>query len=231
MALAETAVIILAGGKGSRMQASAPKQFLQIKGKPLMCYAIETFAATLPESPIYLVLPEDGVLYFEEKVFPFLSASIKPQVKTVIGGSSRFESVQQGLAAVNPNTKWVSIHDAARPFLSKNLILKGLKLAQKYDGAVPTLPLSDSIMEKKQQLWEHQNRTNFRLIQTPQNFSFGKIHTAYSRPFQEKFTDCASVFADAGFSFEVFPGEKQNFKVTTPFDLALARFWSQNIEG
>ncbi|MGB1294248.1 MAG: 2-C-methyl-D-erythritol 4-phosphate cytidylyltransferase [Flavobacteriales bacterium] len=213
------AVIILAGGKGLRMGHDLPKQFIEINGKPIIFHTIEKFIDYNAEVTIVLALPNSHLEYWQT-----ISAdwTYKNQVQTVIGGKERFFSVKNALETLN-NIDCVAIHDGVRPLLSTEFLKRIFSFKKEHKGWVPVIPLVDSIRQKtNDNVSVAVNRADFMAVQTPQIFDFEQIKRAYQQPFDENFTDDASVFEQFGENISTFAGESTNLKITTPQDLIFA---------
>lgn len=218
MNLTEYAIIV-AGGSGSRMQASLPKQFLLLQGKPVLMHTLQAFYAVSAALHLIVVLPQKEFSYWKqlcrEHGFPL------PH-QLVAGGSSRFQSVKNGLALV-PEEALVAIHDGVRPLIEGNIIQQAYQTAAEMGSAVVSVALKDSIRQLLADgSSQSANRQDFRLVQTPQTFRASAIRTAYAREELATFTDCASVAEAAGLSIHLVEGSYRNLKITTPEDLLLA---------
>jgi 2-C-methyl-D-erythritol 4-phosphate cytidylyltransferase len=215
----ERFAVIVAGGIGTRMGSAQPKQFLYLKGKPIVAHTIERFYQAVPTIKIILVLPDSGLYYWQE----FLEEgtfNIPHQI--IIGGKSRTESVNNGLSAV-PYSALVAIHDAVRPLVSNSIILKGFELAEIHGASVASVSLKDSIRYKKNEgNFISVNRDDFRLIQTPQTFQSTKIKEAYAALESNDLSDDATVLELSGYPITLFDGAYENIKITTPVDLIIA---------
>jgi len=221
------AVVIVAGGVGSRMGASIPKQFLTIKDKPIIAYTIEQFIQFDAQIEIVVVCHKNYIetLYKISQQY-FLKASI-----TVIeGGNSRFQSCKIGVEAIETEeNKIVAIHDAVRPNVSQALIKNGFQLAYEKGAEIPAIKLTDTIRvvyEDGQSDW--MDRNQFRKMQTPQCFSLAKLKAAYTiaaTQTESNFTDDASVWEANGQSIYLYEGEEKNIKITSPTDLVLMEFF------
>lgn len=211
--------IIVAAGRGSRMQAPIPKQFLKLNGKPVVIHSISAFAEFDPSVTIILVLPADQFGQWEK-----ISAEFPPPVPVTItaGGETRFESVKNGLSLIPDEDAIVAVHDAVRPLVSKRTISSSFKAAERYGNAVPAIPLSDSIRQIESSQSIALDRSRYCLIQTPQSFSVPLLKKAYSQEYKYTFTDDASVVESLGEQIHLVDGNEDNFKLTTPIDLVIA---------
>lgn len=216
--------IILAGGKGKRMRSAISKQFIDIKGKPIIYYTLKKFSENKKIDNIIVVLPEDEVKYFKENILKKYELRIN---KIVIGGKERQDSVYNALKSLkNSSTDIVLIHDGARPFISERIINEGIKFAEIYGAAAPGVMPKDTIKVKNEKNFsvDTPNRANLVSIQTPQVFKFDEILECHEkiRYNGEKVTDDTMVVEKYGYSVYIYDGEYTNIKVTTPEDLILA---------
>lgn len=216
--------IILAGGKGKRMGSAISKQFIDIKGKPIIYYTLKKFSKNKKIDNIIVVLPEDEVKYFKENILKKYELRIN---KIVIGGKERQDSVYNALKSLkNSSTDIVLIHDGARPFISERIINEGIKFAEIYGAAAPGVMPKDTIKVKNEKNFsvDTPNRANLVSIQTPQVFKFDEILECHEkiRYNGEMVTDDTMVVEKYGYSVYLYDGEYTNIKVTTPEDLILA---------
>ena len=207
--------IIVAGGKGTRFMSDIPKQFLLLKGKPVLMHTIEHFYEYDAKMQIVLVLPATQIEYWQSlcKKHTF---NIPHEIVT--GGNTRTESVRNGLQHI-PDEGLVAIHDGVRPLVSTALIQHGFEQAAKTGCAIPTLPATDTLRHITGKLID---RSTILLVQTPQVFNTIQLKQAYNKITTTTFTDDATVFEEAGNRLTFIEGERNNLKITTPFDLALA---------
>ena len=215
--------IILAGGKGKRMRSAISKQFIDIKGKPIIYYTLKKFSENKKIDNIIVVLPEDEVKYFKENILKKYELRIN---KIVIGGKERQDSVYNALKSLkNSSTDIVLIHDGARPFISERIINEGIKFAEIYGAAAPGVMPKDTIKVKNEKNFsvDTPNRANLVSIQTPQVFKFDEILECHEkiRYNGEMVTDDTMVVEKYGYSVYLYDGEYTNIKVTTPEDLIL----------
>lgn len=210
--------LLLAGGRGSRMKAELPKQFLEVKGKTVLEHTLEKFKKSLPKLDIIIVLPE-----FELKRWKEISKDTPYQnLKVAIGGRNRFQSVQAGLSLI-PDNSLVAIHDGVRPMVRISTIQNAFKKAEEFGACIPLLKIKDSIRKGNQNDFTPVNRDEFRLVQTPQCFQSQLIKKAYAeQKDQSHFTDDASVFEANGGKLTFIEGNPENIKITYPHDLKVA---------
>jgi 2-C-methyl-D-erythritol 4-phosphate cytidylyltransferase len=210
--------VIVAGGSGSRMGSELPKQFLLIHGKPILWYTLHTFLKSYKDIRIILVLPAD--YYDAGRAICDEIVSIYP-IQTIVGGSTRFHSVQSGLTLIKEQAV-IFVHDGVRCLLSPSLIHLCYEEALRFGSAIPCIDSKDSVRIMSDSGHRAVKRTEVKMIQTPQTFLSDIILPAYRSPYQESFTDDASVAEAAGHSIHLVEGEEDNIKITTPLDLAIA---------
>ena len=210
--------LIVAGGKGARMQSDLPKQFMLLLDVPVLMHTIERFALADDHIKIILVLPKDQIPFWKS-----LCAQLDFDIdhKLVEGGSTRYHSVQNGLAAC-PDEGIVAIHDGVRPLISINLIQQCIEKAETYGSALPVLPVTQSLRQVTDNGSEAMSRDGVMEVQTPQCFNLALLKPCYDKPFQDSFTDDATVFEGSGHSVYLVEGESTNIKITTPADLSIA---------
>lgn len=208
--------LIVAGGKGLRMGAEIPKQFLLLQGKPVLMHTIEAFAS-IPNIQIVLVLPQSQMSYWQELT---TKNSFSVPHTLVAGGDTRFQSVKNGLSVISEGM--VAIHDGVRPIVSQELLTKAYDTCELKGNAVLAVRLKDSIREVDLLGNKNVNRNNYYLIQTPQVFYSSEIKAAYQEAEHDNFTDDASVLESAGAKINLLEGSYSNIKITTPEDLAMA---------
>ena len=212
-------VIIVAGGKGLRMGADQPKQFMAIGGKPILMHTIEAFYSFDKSIRIVVALAKDYRDHWSNlcKAYGF---TIYHEV--VDGGETRFHSVKNALELVGDG--WVAVHDAVRPFSSKDLLNRCFSLAKEHKAVIPVLDVTDSLREMTDEIDSKiVDRSKFKLVQTPQVFDVNLLKNAYNAEFSNLFTDDASVVESLGYKIHLTEGEKTNIKITPPFDLQLAK--------
>jgi 2-C-methyl-D-erythritol 4-phosphate cytidylyltransferase len=221
--------IIVAGGRGNRMNNEMPKQFLEIAGRPLLMHTVEAFYKFSLELSIILVLPEDQI-----DLWSFLCQKygFKIPVHIQKGGKSRFQSVRNGLKSID-GEGLVAVHDGVRPLVSNELIAASFLIAAMHGSAVAAVRLKESIRILDKDSTRAVDRARFRVIQTPQTFKVSLLKKAYEIEEDESMTDDASVVERAGHKISLFEGSYFNIKITTPEDLWMAEklFGYQNKEN
>lgn len=210
--------LIVAGGKGTRMQQPLPKQFLPLRGLPVLMHTLHAFHRYSPTLPLILVLPEDDFATWEALC---RTHHFTVPVTLQAGGASRYESVKKGLARI-PGDGLVAIHDGVRPLVSQAIIATSFRLAAEKQSAVAAIPLKDSIRQVSEGGTRAVERAGFCLIQTPQTFAVNVIKAAYTLPEDAALTDDASIAERAGLAITLFEGSYDNLKITTPEDLIIA---------
>jgi len=220
--------IIVAGGKGNRMNHSVAKQFLELEGKPILMHTMEAFLKCVLNPEIILVLNIRQHDYWAElcRVHRFTIPH-----RVISGGQERFDSVKNGLDVIHGDAV-VAVHDAVRPLVTPELILASYKMAEEQGNAIAAIRPVDSVRIKKDgKASEALNRDELYLIQTPQTFSIEQLKAAYQQPYQNSFTDDASVVEKAGFDIHILTGERSNIKITYAEDLEMASFFLHKNNG
>ncbi|HOZ78924.1 MAG TPA: 2-C-methyl-D-erythritol 4-phosphate cytidylyltransferase [Ferruginibacter sp.] len=213
----KTAVIV-AGGSGARMNAAIPKQFMLLNGKPVLYYTIDTFLKAYSDLSIILVLPEDNIAAGKEIIDAYFDSS---RITITEGGRTRFHSVQNGLQLIKEECM-VFVHDGVRCLLSKTLIHRCYTAALQNGSAIPVIDCKDSVRIVKGENNEAAERSNIKLVQTPQTFHSKIILPAFKIDFKDKFTDEATVVEAFGLKVHLVEGEENNIKITKPADLLIA---------
>jgi len=212
-------LIVVAGGKGVRMGASIPKQFLLLAGKPLIFQTINRFLAYDHGMELIVVLPRDNISLWKELC---IKHGFDHEHKVVTGGDERYDSVKNGLSLVRQKSL-VAVHDAVRPLISRETIERCFDMAEKKGNAVPFIRPSESVREIVSDKSNRAlRRDNIALIQTPQVFRSETLLSAYGNPYQPDFTDDASVIEAAGHKINLVEGNFENIKITTAEDLITA---------
>lgn len=214
--------IVLAGGRGKRMNYHKSKQFIEIKGKPVLVYTLEKFIYNKSIDEVILVLPEDEVDYCKKEVLQRYSLKVD---RIVIGGKERQDSVFNALEAME-KADIVLIHDGARPFISEKIIEEGIKYANIYGAAAPGVTPKDTIKIKNEDniSVDTPDRNTLVAVQTPQCFKYDKIYQCHRKIKEENaiVTDDTSVVERYGHKVYLYEGDYTNIKITTPEDLILA---------
>ncbi|MBQ9261925.1 MAG: 2-C-methyl-D-erythritol 4-phosphate cytidylyltransferase [Prevotella sp.] len=219
-------IIVVAGGKGLRMGSDIPKQFLPIGDKPVLMRTLERFREYSDDLQIILVLPEAQQEYWQElcKKYDF-----KVEYLLANGGQTRFHSVQNGLALVPDDAEGVvGVHDGVRPFPSIEVIRNCYETARTAKAVIPVIPVVETLRHIS--LTSHPlpltsktvPRDEYRLVQTPQTFDIQLLKAANRQPYNDGFTDDASVVESYGHKITLVEGNRENIKITTPYDITVA---------
>ena len=213
-------IIIVAGGKGLRMGSDIPKQFLPIGGKPVLMRTLERFRQYSPTLQIILVLPKAQQDYWQ-KLCKEYAFDIDYQLAD--GGETRFHSVQNGLAKIPDNAQGVvGVHDGVRPFPSIDVIRNCYETAREKKAVIPVIPVVETVRHLKGDTSVTVPRNEYRLVQTPQTIDIQLLKAANRQPYNDGFTDDASVVEAFGFNITLVEGNRENIKITTPYDLKIA---------
>jgi 2-C-methyl-D-erythritol 4-phosphate cytidylyltransferase len=210
--------IIVAGGTGSRMGGNLPKQFLLLKGKPVLYYTLKTFLEAYDDLRIILVLPVEYTDLGQEIIDAFFD---KERIRITAGGDTRFQSVKNGLSLVEEESI-IFVHDAVRCLLTKDLIYRCYEQAVETGTAIPAIASKDSIRLLNEEGSDALDRNHVMLVQTPQTFHSKILLPAFQIDYKDKFTDEATVVEAYGMKVSLFKGEENNIKITKPVDLLLA---------
>jgi len=218
-------IIIVAGGKGMRMGADIPKQFIPIGGKPILMRTLERFYAFDSNMRIVLVLPVFMQDYWFSlcKEYDFTLPYVLAD-----GGETRFHSVLNGLQKISSECTVIGVHDGVRPFVSLKVIEDCYSMAAERGTAVPVIGVVETVRRVEQKngmvVSVTVPRDDYKLVQTPQVFDSSLLRKAYSQPYTDFFTDDASVVEAYGETIALVDGNRENIKITTPFDLKIAEF-------
>ena len=210
-------IIIVAGGKGLRMGGEIPKQFLPIGGKPVLMRTLERFREYSKDLQIILVLPEAQQDYWHQLCEKY---HFNVDYTLANGGETRFHSVQNGLAKVPEDAQGVvGVHDGVRPFVAIDVIRACYETARTKKAVIPVTPVVETLRHINEGT---KARADYRLVQTPQCFDIQLLKDANRQPYNDGFTDDASVVEAFGFDITLVEGNRENIKITTPFDLKIA---------
>lgn len=217
-------VIIVAGGKGLRMGSDIPKQFLPIGGRPVLMRTIERFQAYSPTLQIILVLPKAQQDYWQQLCRDYHFAV---EYLLADGGETRFHSVQHGLALIPDDAEGVvGIHDGVRPFPSIEVIRNCYETAREQKAVIPVIPVVETLRHISPSTLLPSSQTvprgDYRLVQTPQTFDIQLLKAANRQPYNDGFTDDASVVEAYGHPITLVEGNRENIKITTPYDITVA---------
>lgn len=220
----DVGVVVVAAGRGERLGGNVPKQYLAIAGIPMLLRALRPFTSHPAVAHVVVVLPAEGVAAPPAWLTPHLGGSLS----LVAGGAERIDSVAAGLAALPPNCSVVLVHDAARPFVSAEVIDRVIEGARRGTATVPAVPVSDTLKETQAADPARVTRTVPRdrlwRAQTPQGFPRRLLEAAHARgrTLSERATDDAALVEAQGGEVRLVPGDDRNLKITTTQDLALA---------
>lgn len=212
--------LIVAGGKGLRMGTDLPKQFLPIGGKPVLMHTLEAFYRYSSKIQLILVLPHSQQDYWRELCAKY---DFTLPHRVADGGETRFHSVKNGLAVIQEDGL-VAVHDGVRPFVSQDVIARCYELAETGKAVVPVVGVVETVRQINENGSVTVDRERYKLVQTPQTFDVGLLKKAYEQSYTSAFTDDASVVEALGVSVCLTEGNRENVKITTPFDLKLAEF-------
>lgn len=208
-------VIIVAGGKGLRMGSDLPKQFLPLGGKPVLMHTLEVFRRYDAALHIILVLPREQQDFWKQLC---AEHDFRIEHQVADGGETRFHSVKNGLALVQ-TAGLVGVHDGVRPFVSVEVIRRCYELAERQRAVIPVIDVVETVRHLTDAGSETVNRDDYKLVQTPQVFDVQLLKQAYAQEFTPFFTDDASVVEALGVPVYLAAGNRENIKITTPFDL------------
>jgi 2-C-methyl-D-erythritol 4-phosphate cytidylyltransferase len=218
--------VIVAGGNGTRMGSEIPKQFLLINEKPLIYYSIKAFFDAFDDIQIIVVLPKEHFTYTT-----LIQSFFTKEIQFVVGGNTRFNSVKNGLAAIEKDGV-VFVHDAVRCLLSPNLIKTCFNTCLAKGNAIPVIDCVDSMRQVNEETNSIIDRASLKVVQTPQTFFVKDLQLAFSMPYQPNFTDEASVAEAANQTIHLCEGESYNLKITTPIDYVVAEnILNKKVEG
>ena len=210
--------VIVAAGTGSRMSSSIPKQFLLLKNKPVLFYAVNAFIKAYDDLQVILVLPEEHIAKGQEMIDGYFD---NERIRIAPGGRTRFHSVQNGLSLIEDESI-IFVHDGVRCMVTTDLIRRSGEAAEEFGTAIPVVPLKDSARIIIENGNKSIDRNVIKLVQTPQTFHSKILLSAYKIDYKEKFTDEASVVEAYGLKVNLIEGEVNNIKITAPSDLILA---------
>ena len=210
--------IIVAGGKGMRMGKDLPKQFLPIDGTPILMHTLQAFYDYDPSMTLIVVLPSDQQAYWSRLCGDYHFTIPHSVAK---GGETRFHSVKNGLTCIKEEGL-VAVHDGVRPFVHRDTIDRCFAAAQASGAAVPVIEVVDSLRKAEDDGSRAVSRKDYRIVQTPQVFDISLLKEAYKQPYTVDFTDDASVVEAYGRKISLVEGNRENIKITSPFDLVIA---------
>lgn len=218
--------VVLAAGKGSRMQSSLQKQYMMLNGYPVIYYALKCFQDSDVDDMI-LVTGAGEIQYCQQEIVKKYGFDKVSQI--ICGGKERYESVYQALSAIQDAT-YVMIHDGARPFVTSDMITRSIAGVKEHDACTVAVPVKDTIKEVAPNGFgvKTLNRSVLWNIQTPQTFSHALIKSAYLKMMEHGDTDITDdtmiVERYMGHSVKVIMGDYNNLKITTPEDMQMAEY-------
>lgn len=218
-------VIIPAGGKGTRIGTETPKQFLELNGKPLIIYVLETFEKMEEVESIVIAVNKDWYKFTQEAIEKNNITKVK---EMVYSGEERQDSVYNALITEPiKEANVVLIHDAVRPFVHDDVIRRVIEEAEETGAAIPVIDTKDTIKERtpKDFVLKTFIRNNLCSAQTPQGFWYDVLFNAYENARKNNFlgTDSASLVEYNGYRVSIVEGDDKNIKITTPFDLEVGK--------
>jgi 2-C-methyl-D-erythritol 4-phosphate cytidylyltransferase len=214
----EKYAVIVAGGSGTRIGGSTPKQFMLLQGKPIIWYTLTAFLDAFPDLNIVLVLPSERL----ETGLTIVRDTYDPdRIRIVPGGQTRFHSVRNGLAHIQRHSI-VFVHDGVRCLITPQLIQRCYEAAVKEGNATPSITATDTVRFTTLNGNELVDRNRVRIIQTPQTFYSDIIKAAFEHDYNDSFTDEANVVEQLGVKINLVEGEQSNIKITRPLDLLIA---------
>lgn len=217
-------VILVAAGRGKRMQSEIPKQFITINGIQIIEHCLCAFINSSIEANYFIVLHKDYFHFGEEIIARYPNEKIA----LVEGGEDRYNSVKNAIHKIKNEQDIVLIHDAVRPFVSKEIILNAIKHCKINGNAIPVIPVKDSLRKIASNGFSIAvPRKDFFAVQTPQAFKFNLIKALYQKDFNPTITDDASLLEEANEKIFLFDGDERNFKITHPIDLEIAKYLMQ----
>ncbi len=217
----KTQVIVVAAGSGTRFKSTVPKPFVLLKSKPLIAYSLDVFERSPLIDAVIIVGHKDNLNRFEA-----LQRKYKKIKVVVAGGKTRADSVKCGIKVLDRDADIVLVHDAARPFVNEEMIVRLLGALDKYKAAITAVPLKPTIKlvdPKTQTVKETLRRDLLWEVQTPQGFHKHTLVKAHAKKLKAEATDDAILVERMGIKVKVVMGSYQNIKVTTPEDLDIGR--------
>ena len=202
------------------MKSDIPKQYLEIVSVPIIIRTIRCFTTFDSSIHIIVCVHPSYLEYVEALLKKFELSNFTIQITS--GGETRFESVKNGLKLIENEQSIVGIHDAARPFVSKETLELCYTTAELSGNAVPCLPVHESLRKISNNVNNSVNRNEYKIIQTPQCFFTPSIKKAFEQEYRSNFTDDATVLEGIGEIIHLVEGNSENIKITSPLDLKIA---------
>ena len=222
-AMAGATAIVLAAGQGKRMKSEVPKQFLELRGRPMLAHSLEVFQRSPLIQEIVLVTGQEDIPYCREKI---VEAGGFTKVRAIVpGGQERYDSVYEGLRACGEACRWVFIHDGARPLVSEAILERAMAMVKERDACVVGMPVKDTIKVAVDHIIkETPQRSTLFAVQTPQLFDIALLRAALqsARAAHVQITDDCSAVERLGKEIYLTEGSYENIKITTPADVLAA---------
>lgn len=233
--MGKVSAIVLSAGVGKRMNSDIPKQYMDMKGYPVIYYSLKAFQDSCVDEIILVTGKEDVDFCRTEIVDQYKLDKVRAIVP---GGKERYDSVYEGLKAIG-SSDFVLIHDGARPLIDDNIIRRSLECVKENGACVVGMPVKDTIKVSDENGYsiDTPDRSLLWAIQTPQSFEFGLIKEAYEKLYGliENNVNIPNVTDDAMVveyvmkkSVKLIEGSYQNIKITTPEDIAIAGLFLEN---
>lgn len=223
--------VILAGGTGSRMgSADMPKQFLEIKGKPILNHTVEKFLPNPAFEKIIILSPKAWIGHTKEIIRKYTGSS--DRIAIIEGGKTRNETIMNAIAYIDreytlDDDTVIVTHDSVRPFVTHRIIEENIKAAERYGACDTVVPATDTIVEGDgQQISSIPDRSRMYQGQTPQSFKAKLLRDTYMSLSEDEkaiLTDAAKILVIKGMDVKLVRGETYNIKITYPYDLRIAR--------
>lgn len=222
----KVSAIIAAGGSGTRMKATVKKQYLELKGKPIIVHTIKRLSSIDRIKNIILSVPPEDISYCKEEIVD--RYNLKKVNKIIAGGEVRQDSVYNALMELSVDTDIVVVHDAVRPFTAKEILETSIDTAERDGAAVTAVPESDTVKEVSKDLFiiKTLNRDILWRMQTPQTFKKKLLIQAFEHARKRGITstDEAALLEGIGIPVKIVQGSYLNIKITTPEDMMLGEF-------
>ena len=224
--------VVLAGGVGSRMGGDKPKQYLSVKGKPIIIYTIEKFFSVPDFEKVIVLCPKQWVEHTKNLIEKYI-APAKERVAVIEGGDTRNETIMNAIRFIEKEGKLddetiIVTHDSVRPFVTHRIIKENIAAAKKFGACDTVMPATDTIVEALDNtvISDIPDRSKMYQGQTPQSFNALKLKRMYDSLTEEEkniLTDAAKIFVIKGEKVALVEGETYNVKITYPYDLRVAR--------
>lgn len=224
--------VILAGGTGSRMGGDKPKQYLNLKGRPIIIYTIEKFYACPGIDEIIVLCPEQWEEHTKDLIKKYISPA-QDRITVARGGATRNETIMNAVALIENSGRLdddtiIVTHDSVRPFVTHRIVEENIKACAEYGACDTVIKATDTIVEAKngEIISDIPNRNYMYQGQTPQSFKAKKLKALYLSLSEEEkdiLTDAAKIFVLKGEKVALVDGENFNIKITYPYDMRVAK--------